>query len=57
MQASARPMRRAAMLKAAHACFLERGFEKTTLSDVIALSGGFRPTLFNIFPALTSEDF
>lgn len=38
--------RKRAMLDAAAALFREKGFERTTLSDVIARSGGSRATLY-----------
>lgn len=41
--------RRSQILKAARLCFLDRGFLKTTLSDVIALSGGSRSTVYDEF--------
>ncbi|WP_207459574.1 TetR/AcrR family transcriptional regulator [Azospirillum sp. SYSU D00513] len=41
--------RREAILDAAWALFMERGFERTTLSDIIARSGGSRTTLYEAF--------
>jgi AcrR family transcriptional regulator len=41
--------RRAAILKAAQLCFLDRGFLRTSISDVIALSGGSRATVYDEF--------
>jgi TetR/AcrR family transcriptional regulator, mexJK operon transcriptional repressor len=41
--------RRAAMLEAATAVFLERGYEGATLGEVIARSGGSRATLYGQF--------
>ena len=41
--------RRAAILKAARLCFLDRGFIRTSISDVIALSGGSRATVYAEF--------
>lgn len=41
--------RRKSILKAARICFLDRGFLKTTISDVIALSGGSRSTVYDEF--------
>ena len=41
--------RRAAILKAARICFLDRGFIRTSISDVIALSGGSRATVYDEF--------
>jgi len=37
------------MLKAARICFLDRGFLRTTISDVLALSGGSRATVYEEF--------
>lgn len=54
--------RRARILNAARICFLDRGFVKTTISDVIALSGGSRSTVYEefgskegLFSALVAE--
>ncbi len=41
--------RRAKILRAARICFLDRGFVSTTISDVIALSGGSRSTVYGEF--------
>jgi len=41
--------RRAKILRAARICFLDRGFVSTTISDVIALSGGSRSTVYDEF--------
>ncbi|WP_234703798.1 TetR/AcrR family transcriptional regulator [Rhodospirillum centenum] len=41
--------RRRALLDAATRLFVEKGFEKTTLSDIIALAGGSRATLYEQF--------
>ena len=41
--------RRRAILDAAWTLFLEKGFERTTLGDIIALSGGSRSTLYEQF--------
>src|SRR5690606_22198952 len=41
--------RREAILRAAQLCFLDRGFVRTTISDVIALSGGSRSTVYEQF--------
>ena len=41
--------RRAKILRAARICFLDRGFISTTISDVIALSGGSRSTVYDEF--------
>lgn len=42
-------VRRQAMLEAATALFLEKGFEQTTLSDIVKRSGGSRTTLYEQF--------
>src|SRR5688572_2957322 len=50
MQAPDAPAdRRAAILKAARLCFLDRGFIRTSISDVIALCGGSRATVYAEF--------
>jgi TetR/AcrR family transcriptional repressor of mexJK operon len=49
MPDDARSLRRLQILKAARACFLDRGFLRTTLSDVLALSGGSRATVYEEF--------
>ena len=41
--------RRRAILEAAWCVFLEKGFERTTLGDIIARSGGSRSTLYEGF--------
>jgi len=41
--------RRRAILDAAWQVFLEKGFERTTLGDIIAVSGGSRSTLYEAF--------
>ncbi|MBB6254508.1 TetR/AcrR family transcriptional regulator [Nitrospirillum iridis] len=41
--------RRTAMLDAAQKVFLEKGFERATLGDIVALSGGSRATLYELF--------
>jgi AcrR family transcriptional regulator len=41
--------RRSKILRAARICFLDRGFVSTTISDVIALSGGSRSTVYDEF--------
>lgn len=46
---SRRDKRRRAILDAAAKLFLENGYERTTLSDVLALSGGSRSTLADLF--------
>jgi TetR/AcrR family transcriptional regulator, mexJK operon transcriptional repressor len=49
MSEDARSHRRQQMLKAARICFLDRGFQRTTISDVLALSGGSRATVYEEF--------
>ncbi|HEY6816733.1 MAG TPA: TetR/AcrR family transcriptional regulator [Croceibacterium sp.] len=49
MPDDARTQRRQQMLKAARICFLDRGFLRTTISDVLALSGGSRATVYEEF--------
>jgi len=44
-----REKRRAAMLAAANALFLEKGYEATTLSDIVGRSGGSLATLYDLF--------
>jgi len=41
--------RRQAMLEAAREIFLEKGYERTTLSDIVTRSGGSRSTLVDLF--------
>jgi len=41
--------RRQAMLDAARDVFLEKGYERTTLSDIVTRSGGSRSTLIDLF--------
>lgn len=41
--------RRMEILTAARICFLDRGFVRTTISDIIALSGGSRATVYEAF--------
>ncbi|WP_247892524.1 TetR/AcrR family transcriptional regulator [Azospirillum sp. Sh1] len=55
--------RRQAILTAARRLFVEKGFEKTTLSDIIAVAGGSRATLYEhfgdkegLFRAIMEED-
>ena len=49
MLEDARSHRRLEILRAARICFLDRGFLRTTLSDVLALSGGSRATVYEEF--------
>jgi AcrR family transcriptional regulator len=42
-------MRRQAILAAAHELFVEKGYEATTLSDVVRRSGGSLATLYDMF--------
>lgn len=44
-----RGKRREAMLCAAHSLFIERGFENTTLSQIVGRSGGSLATLYDMF--------
>jgi len=44
-----RDKRRRAILDAANALFLEKGFEATTLSEIVARSGGSLATLYELF--------
>ncbi|MDE1146795.1 MAG: TetR/AcrR family transcriptional regulator [Azospirillaceae bacterium] len=41
--------RRAAIMDAALKVFLQKGFERATLGDILALSGGSRATLYELF--------
>ncbi|MEA1672512.1 TetR/AcrR family transcriptional regulator [Nitrospirillum sp. BR 11163] len=41
--------RRGAMMDAALKVFMEKGFERATLGDIVALSGGSRATLYELF--------
>ena len=41
--------RRTAILDAARLCFLDRGFIRTSISDIIAISGGSRATVYEEF--------
>ncbi|MEA1647525.1 TetR/AcrR family transcriptional regulator [Nitrospirillum sp. BR 11164] len=41
--------RRTAMMDAALKVFMEKGFERATLGDIVALSGGSRATLYELF--------
>jgi len=49
MPEDTRSHRRQKMLRAARICFLDRGFLRTTISDVLALSGGSRATVYEEF--------
>ena len=44
-----RESRREAILAAAHELFLEKGFDATTLSDIVGRSGGSLATLYELF--------
>lgn len=46
---SKRSKRRDAMLSAAHVLFVEKGYEATTVGDIIHLSGGSLATLYDFF--------
>ncbi len=48
-QDSKRGKRREAMLGAAHELFVEKGFEATTLNDIVRRSGGSLATLYDMF--------
>lgn len=48
-QDSKRGKRREAMLSAAHELFVEKGFEATTLNDIVRRSGGSLATLYDMF--------
>lgn len=43
------PSRSTQILQAASICFLDRGFVRTSISDIIALSGGSRATVYDEF--------
>lgn len=49
MPQDSRSGRRHEILRAARICFLDRGFLRTTISDVLALSGGSRATVYEEF--------
>ncbi len=46
---SRREKRRQAFLAAARALFLEKGYARTTVGDIVAVSGGSRSTLMELF--------
>jgi TetR/AcrR family transcriptional regulator, mexJK operon transcriptional repressor len=46
---SRRDARRAAILKAAREAFLDRGFLRTTLDDIVGRAGGSRATIYEAF--------
>lgn len=46
---SKRGKRRKAMLDAAHALFVEKGYEGTTLGDIVGRSGGSLATFYELF--------
>lgn len=48
-QDSKRGKRREAMLCAAHELFVQKGFEATTLNDIVRRSGGSLATLYDMF--------
>lgn len=48
-QGSRRGKRREAILCAAHSLFVEKGFEATTLNDIVGRSGGSLATLYDMF--------
>jgi len=41
--------RRQALLEAATTLFLDKGFERTSVADIVALAGGSRSTLYDMF--------
>jgi TetR/AcrR family transcriptional regulator, mexJK operon transcriptional repressor len=43
------PDRRSEILRAARVCFLDRGFVRTTISDIVAQCGGSRATIYEEF--------
>lgn len=48
-QSSKRERRREAILRAAHALFVEKGYDATTLNDIVGRSGGSLATLYDMF--------
>jgi AcrR family transcriptional regulator len=48
-QGSKRERRREAILRAAHALFVEKGYDATTLNDIVRRSGGSLATLYDMF--------
>ncbi|WP_371483887.1 TetR family transcriptional regulator [Kitasatospora sp. NBC_00315] len=49
--ATARPTMRDALVEAAFRLFMERGFEQTTVDDIVALAGVGRRSFFRHFPS------
>ncbi|MEV5438313.1 TetR family transcriptional regulator [Streptomyces sp. NPDC052682] len=49
--ATARPPMREALVAAAFQLFLERGYEQTTVDDIVALAGVGRRSFFRYFPS------
>lgn len=50
-EATARPPMREALVAAAFQLFLERGYEQTTVDDIVALAGVGRRSFFRYFPS------
>ncbi|MEU3841376.1 TetR family transcriptional regulator [Streptomyces sp. NPDC028635] len=50
-EAGARPPMREALVAAAFRLFLERGYEQTTVDDIVALAGVGRRSFFRYFPS------
>jgi AcrR family transcriptional regulator len=50
-QAAAKPPMREALVTAAFRLFLERGYEQTTVDDIVALAGVGRRSFFRYFPS------
>lgn len=44
-----REKRREAILEAAETCFIEQGYDRTSLADIVKLSGGSLMTLYELF--------
>jgi TetR/AcrR family transcriptional regulator, mexJK operon transcriptional repressor len=49
MDPDSQPDRRLEILRAARVCFLDRGFVRTTISDIVAQCGGSRATIYEEF--------
>ncbi len=47
---SSKPPMRDALVAAAFQLFLERGYEQTTIDDIVALAGVGRRSFFRYFP-------
>ncbi len=48
---AARPTMRDALVEAAFELFSERGFEQTTIDDIVSLAGVGRRSFFRYFPS------